>query len=207
MEKENKKNSRMKNILIAIGVLIVLGSCSALLGDSEETENNENKISEEDKVEMEKQQKEFDKAQEKAEEESKSDENVDEQECVEKEEKSVLSDNDVENLENGLTQMLSEKYKDVTVHSFKYEDNRITTMIDVQQDPLPSKEEAGDIIADASWYTAQLNEEVDTTNFYVTSMLVTETGPDEFIHWMSDKWDPLSEEYTFEEKEAASMLN
>jgi len=102
--------------------------------------------------------------------------------------------------------MLQEKYENISVYSFEYEDNIITTMIDLQQDPLPNKMDAEDIIADVTWYLSEINEVVDTNNFYVTSMLITDMDDGELIHWLTDRWDPVSEEYSMDEKAAFNML-
>lgn len=129
------------------------------------------------------------------------------EEDTNEEDESVLSDEDVNNLEEGLTTMLTEEFNNMSVYSFKYENNRITAMVDMQKDPLPTKEGVEDILAGVTWYLAELNEVVDTSNFRVTAILVSSVGDEnEMIHWLTERWDPLTREYEMTEQEAYNTL-
>lgn len=214
-EKQKRKGGCLKSALILIGIIIIFSACIGALGGNDDTGEDVGETSP-DEVTEESANESSGPTDEELEEraamtpDSSDEETVEEsteEQTTEEENDNVLDEEDVSNLRNGLSAMLNDKYTDISIHSFEYEDNRISAMIDMQKDPLPAKIEAEDIIADVTWYLAEMNEVVDTSNFYVTAMLVSDMGDGELIHWLTDRWDPLDESYETTEQEAFEMLN
>lgn len=122
----------------------------------------------------------------------------------EPEEEDGLTDDEVGALEEGLAQQLEESEDDLSIYSFEYEDDEINVWVDMQNDPLPTGWEAEDIIADVTWYLAEQNDVVEHPEYDVTALLVSQTGDDEFIHWLTEIYS--NGDYDTTEEEAYGLL-
>ena len=115
-------------------------------------------------------------------------------------EEPTLTDDEINELEDGLADRLE---TDLTIHTFDFEDERLTVWIDMQIDPLPTDLESEDIIADVTWYLAEQNDVVDHSNYQITATLVTEVD-DGYIHWLTERY--ADGEYDMSEGDGYDIL-
>ncbi len=129
-----------------------------------------------------------------------------------KDEETVLSLEDVENIKNRMEEEFEEEKEftgeEYKLYSIEYDvkNNQLNLTVDYQIDPLPSAEELISTNEAWTWGIAEAMLGISEKDFDIRTTAVTKVGEDEFLYWGSTRYLYITGEYTWREGSAFELL-
>lgn len=136
--------------------------------------------------------------------ESENQNEVSEEEADEQSEEAVLTDEDVKEIKTSTESGIETDREDgfeYYLDEFKYEDERITARIDIQEDPLATKEEVKDYAENVAWLIGSL---IDNDTVGVSVIATTKFDDDEYVIYGTATYNDGDTE--FQEEDGMQLL-